>query len=246
MFMVNHVILHFDDNGHDRWYDATDRLGLSGTPSFDLANARALIIEKGRSRFVTIEESPLNVVRISGHLAAAQDAGLGGMLSVSFAQQYAVEFSWYKEHFNTEKMRALLTRTLKAVLNSDLIIDSLGWSATRDAFTATVRCGIPNCIATLGENRYLAASRVFPNLLPGDPDDPEVQKAFYFPYYNRVRVDVAIDAGGDGRGPFPLQLQYQLPAGPFTDTTRPAFLEQLGKAVTDFTRSSALNGDRHP
>jgi hypothetical protein len=92
----------------------------------------------------------------------------------------------------------------------------------------------------------LRSDAEFPNLLPGDLDDPEMQNAFYFPYYNRVRVDVVIDARGDGRASFPLQLQYQLPAGPFTDATRPAFLEQLGTAVTGFTLSNALNGDRHP
>jgi hypothetical protein len=242
----NHVLLHYDDNGQDRWYDATDRLGLFGIPSFDLANATGLVVDRGRSRLVTITESPANLLRIEGNLMVSGESGLNGNVTVTFAQQYAVEHSWASDHMNPEKMRRLLTGTMHAVLNVDMIIDSLGWSCVRDSFAVTVRCRIPNCVATVGENRYVAAARLFPNLLPDDVEEDGVQKAFYFPYYNRVAMDVAVASAAGTRAPVHMRLAYQLPAGPFTDTDRPAFLAQLKEAINGFTHSIALPGTTHP
>ncbi len=242
----NHVLLHFSDNGVDRWYDATDRLGLCGTPSFDLANATALVVDRGQSKLVMIAESPANLFRVEGDLVMSEESGLTGILRATFTQQYAVEYSWASEHLNPEKMRSSLTHALHEVLGATMIIDSIGWSSARDAFTITARCRMPNCLAAIGENRYAAASRLFPNLLPDDTEEEGVQHAFFFPYYNRVAMDVAIARAAGGTAPVHLRLAYQLPAGPFTDADRPAFLAQLKDALAAFTRSIALTGTSHP
>ena len=173
-------------------------------------DARALIVEKGRSRFATIEECPENLIAITGNLAVTAVGGLSGKLAVTFSRQYAVEFSWEQEHLNVEKMRLSLTRRLKELLNDDLLIDSLTWSATREAFTVAALCDIPNSLTTLGEKTFVAPSRVFPNLLPDDITEAGIQKAFYFPYVNRVAMNLTVTTAA---APLQMKLHYRNPKG---------------------------------
>jgi hypothetical protein len=240
----NHVILHFSDNGRDRWYDATDRIGLCGAPSFDLANARVLILEKGKSHFATIEELAENLASIGGKLAPAEEGGLSGDLTLTFSNQYAVDFSWVQEHLNAEKMRSFVVRRLKEILNNDLLVDSVFWTASRNAFSVAARCNIPNSLTTLGEKSYVTPSQLFPNLLPDEIKDSEAKQAFYFPYLNRVSIDLSIALASGQLSP--VKLEYRLPAGPYDEVSRPAFLAQLSKAHAEYTRPITLKGMTHP
>ncbi|HUI11700.1 MAG TPA: transglutaminase-like domain-containing protein [Bacteroidota bacterium] len=241
--VFNHVILHYTDNGKDSWYDATDRLGLSGTPSFDLANARALVVEQGRSRIVTIGESPQNLATVAGRLTEDPGHGVRGSLSLTFAYQYAVEFSWEQEHLNGEDMRASLTAVLRRALNDDIAVDSLDWHTTAETFVLNASCRIPNCLVALGGKTYTSPSRLFPNLLPDDVDSAEARKAFYCPYLNNVDMDVTIATPAE---PLRLTLHYRLPAGPFDDASRAVFLRDLLSIHAEFARSRVIAGNGHP
>ncbi len=236
VMQFNHMILHLDDGGKDRWYDATDRLGTPGTTSFDLANAPALILEKGRSRLATIEESLDNLMDIEGTLSPVQGHDLRGSLTVTFSHQYATEFLWNEEHLNPMDMKDMLVKAVTALLNQDMQIDQVHWRNAADSFAVEITCLFPNATTTLGDKAYVSASRLFPNLLPDDIERDDVRTAYFFPFFNRVAMHVQINAPT----PFSVECKYQLPAGPFDDSSRPEFLTLLKHAWTSYTHSYLL------
>jgi hypothetical protein len=171
---------------------------------------------------------------------------------LSFSGQFAVEHFWIQEHLNPEKMQEYVKHSVRDLLNDDLVCDSVSWESVRPVFTVTVKGTIPNALTTLSAKTYASASRLFPNLLPDDVDSTDVASAFYFPYPNRVSLDVGIDNGVSMSGPrqrsgkVQLILSYHLPAGPFNDDTRPDFRKALSAAVAEYTRSYISGGPTQP
>ncbi len=233
----NHCILHYEENGRDYWYDGTNRVGLSGITTFDLANARALVLEKGKSRLVTIAESPKNNLSVTGTMFARGSNSLAGDLTVTFSDQYAIEFFWLDYQANDEKMTTYLSQALKNTLNENIILQNLSWKAEKDRFIITATCEMPNCVTNLQSYSYISLARVLPELLPKEIDEKQRRDAFYFPYYNAVSVDlhlgnfVSADEKSSTEKKPQLQLQYQLPSGPFTDANRKDFLSRLSSVI---------------
>ncbi len=238
----NHLIVHFEDSGHHYWYDGTNRVGLSGVTTFDLANARALLIEKGNSRLVTITESPDNLLSITGTLHGKTANGLTGDITVRFHNQYAIDFFWLDHQTNSQKMTKELTETLQSMFNENIIVQNLAWKTEKDQFTITASCEFPNCVTTLQGNSYVGIARVLPELLPQEPEDAERDVVFYFPYYNNVSVDLSLaDFVSVGQQETAmLQMKYKLPAGPFDKVSRQDFLPRLQNIIHDFTTAHKL------
>ncbi len=237
----NHLILHFEDSGHHYWYDGTNRVGLSGVTTFDLANARALVIEKGNSRLVTITESPDNLLSITGTLLGKAANGLTGDITVRFHDQYAIDFFWLDHQTNSQKTKNL-TETLQSMLNENIIVQNLAWKTDKDQFTIMAFCEFPNCVTTLQGNSYVGLARVLPELLPRAPEEAERDVVFYFPYYNSVSVDLSLaDFVSVGQQETAmLQMKYKLPAGPFNKVSREDFLPRLENIMNDFTTAHKL------
>ena len=233
VMQFNHMILHYDDQGKDRWYDATDRLGQPGITSFDLANAVALILEKGGSHLATIEESAENLIDIEGTLAPEDNHGLRGTLTLRFTSQDATEFAWNESHVNSADMKDLLVKTARGILNEDMQVEHVDWRLEKGSFVLDLSGAFPNVLTTLGNDMYVSASRLFPNLLPDDIETDDVRNAYFFPYFNRVAIDINVNAAS----PLALTLHYQLPAGPFDTTSRAAFLPLLRQASDQYTHN---------
>ncbi len=236
----NHILLHFADHGRDYWYDGTNRVGLPGITTFDLANARALVIEETGSRLCTIEESPANSVILRGSFLPDTNAGLRGTLRVVFTGQFAIDLFWIQYQTNHDRTAEALRKLLYQTLNEDIIVDSLSWDAGREEFSISVSCRIPNAVARVMQRSYLSIARMFPRLLPDDKEETPPQDIYFFPHYNSVDLDLSITT--EGRV-LPFRLQYHLPPGPFSSSDRSAFLDQLASANLVFQQVHSLGGD---
>ncbi|MBI5471970.1 MAG: transglutaminase domain-containing protein [Ignavibacteriae bacterium] len=238
----NHLILHFEDNGRHYWYDGTNRVGLSGVTTFDLVNARALVIEKEHSRLATIQESADNLLSITGALRGNASNGLSGDVTIEFRNQFAIDFFWLDFQTNHEKMTTYLTETLQEILNEDIIVQHLAWKSEKSNFSITATCEFPNCVTSLQGNSYTGISRVLPALLPREQGTAERNLTFYFPYYNRVSLDLTLaDFMIFGQPePAKLQLKYELPVGPFDASTRTNFHSRLDSVLNSFSVAHKL------
>jgi len=235
----NHAILYFKDGGRDYWYDGTNRAGLPGITTFDLVNARALILEENNSRLSVIEDSPDNRLTITGTFSKKGKNGLKGELNAVFSNQFAIDWFWLEHQTNEEQLAKALKQLLTETINENIVVDSLRWKSKEGSFTVSASCELPNCITDLHEKSYTSIGKIFPELLPHDMEKEEESKIFYFPFYNRVWVNVNISAADR---PVTLQYQFQLPAGPFTDSTRAGFLNQLDSVITDMNKFYTLPG----
>ncbi len=231
----NHLILHFTDDGKDYWYDGTNRVGIPGITSFDLANARVLILEEKHSRLSVIEDVPDNRLAITGSLSLQADNDLHGELTAVFSKQYAVDLFWLEYETNKEELSSVLKRVVKGTLNENMQIDSLRWYSKEGSFVLSMVCEIPNCITILNRKSWVSIARILPGLLPGDIE--KEKGVFFFPGYNRVSVSVAVSGAGT---PLIVGMDFRLSAGPFTGSTGTEFLTQLDSVNTSYNMSYAL------
>jgi hypothetical protein len=164
---------------------------------------------------------------------------LSGDVTVTFAQQYAVPFFWLHQELNTVAMSDEITRDLKYLLNDDITVRNPVSRIDGETFVIQASCEIPNSLSSLQGQVYASAARIFPNLLPRDLHKVDTSSAFYFPYYNRVALDIGIrTAASDSLAS--VRLSYQLPSGPFTDANRHGFLTQLGSVIKEYTTPRKL------
>ncbi|HTR99346.1 MAG TPA: transglutaminase domain-containing protein, partial [Bacteroidota bacterium] len=111
----NHMLVHFRSGGRDYWYDGTNQSGLPGIVADDLVNAEALVVDRGRSRMMTIPESPGNLCDVSGDLRPHGSA-LVGALTVGLSSQYAIRFLYTARLWNEGTMRSSLEEWLRSEL----------------------------------------------------------------------------------------------------------------------------------
>jgi len=234
----NHAILHLTDGGRDYWYDGTDRAGIPGITSFDLSNGKVLILEEGRSRLSVIEDVPGNMLAITGIFSVKGINDVKGELNAAFSNQYAVDLFWLEHRKNKEDLSAVLKQIVKETMNENIQIDSLRWYSKDGKFNLSMICELPNCVTLLQQKSWTSVSRLFPELLPHDLENEKQKGVFYFPSYNRVSVNVAISVNGR---PAAVQMEFHLPAGPFTDSTRAGFLSQLQSANEDFKKIYSIS-----
>ena len=237
MSQFNHAILHFKDDGRDYWYDGTNRAGLAGITSFDLANARVLILEEKNSVLSVIEDSPENNLAVNGNLLKTGENDLQGTLNVVFSNQFAVDLFWLEHQTNKEEFTGRLNMLLKKALNENIEVDSLSWISSLGSFAVQALCKLPNCIMKLQNKSFISIATIFPGLLPRDMENEKIKEVFFFPYYNRVSVSVTASGG---KNPVTAELHFQLPAGPFTNSSRTEFLKQLDSVNTAYNKNYTL------
>jgi len=231
----NHLILHFTDGGKDYWYDGTNRVGIPGITSFDLANCRALILEEKHSRLSVIDDVTTNKLAVTGSLSVQGGSDLHGELTAVFSNQFAVDLFWLEYETNKEELSATLKRVVKGALNENIQIDSLHWYSKAGSFVLSMACTIPNCMTLLNQKSWFSIARILPGLLPTETE--KEKGVYFFPNYNRVSVSVAVSGAGNQ---MTAGLDFQLPAGPFTSSSGTEFLAHLDSVNTAYNMSYAL------
>ncbi len=68
-------------------------------------------------------------------------------------------------------------------------------------------------------------------------ENEKIKEVFFFPYYNKVSVSVTASGG---KNPVTAELHFQLPAGPYTNSSRTEFLKQLDSVNTAYNKSYTL------
>jgi hypothetical protein len=212
----NHMIVHYEENGADYWYDGTNRIGLPGITTADLINADALVIEQGKSRIVTIKESAQNLLEIHGELVVVKNS-LKGTLALTFKSQYAIDFHYKEFYLNQIKMKEAMSAWLQQHLNSQMLISNLSWKTESGQFYMTLNCELPNAVTRIGNSVYTSIDKPFPRLLAEANPIQDSTRLYYYPYYNRISVNVALPQIRleESNNAFHLNGTMNLPPGPF-------------------------------
>ncbi|HUI31352.1 MAG TPA: transglutaminase domain-containing protein [Candidatus Acidoferrales bacterium] len=243
----NHVIVHFNDNGIDRWYDGTDAEGIPGIVSRDLINQSALVLEKGNSRILKINESDESLVSINGDLSNIED-GFKGKLSVQLRDQYAVDFFFAHSQLNEARMHEVVIDWLRETLNNSANIKEVAWKTEPDVFDIDVTLEIPNSVTKIGTSTYTSLHSILPQLFPSELAGIDTTAIFYFPYYDRVGIQLDLKATG---GPCvdadsskgchqAVHYQYEINPGPLQKVDRSKFMEDFHRISDAFNKTIRL------
>jgi hypothetical protein len=212
----NHMIVHYNEQGVDYWYDGTNRIGLPGITTLDLVHAEALIIEHGNSRIITIPESEQNNLDVRGELAVVKNS-LKGSLTFVFSSQYAIDLHYREFYFNHAKMQEAMLTWLRQHVNKQILVSNLSWKTEAGQFVLTQNCEIPNAVTQIASSTYTSIDKLFPDLLPEANPSQDSTKLYYYPTYNRISIDIAIPNArmGEQDHAFHLTGRLDLPPGPF-------------------------------
>ena len=234
----NHMIVFYSENGANYWYDGTNRTGKPGTIDLSLINQTALVLEEGNSRLIPILESTANLLSISGGLQE-KDKSLLGNLTFSLKSQYAIEFFYLDFYLNEKDMQTYLYSWLRKNIQENIILKKLTWEVQSDQFIIHAYCELPNAVVSIDPYFYISASRILSSLFPPESTtELEEHRLFYFPYYNRVHVDLEISnlslldetTGQVSQELFRLFYQYAIQPGPFSDYERIQFIDEYNAA----------------
>ncbi|MEX2116608.1 MAG: transglutaminase-like domain-containing protein [Bacteroidota bacterium] len=234
----NHMVVQFEHQGADHWFDGTNRTGIPGITTIDLLNARALVLERDSSRFITIQESPLNRLGISGTLVPS-GSSLKGRLNVTLAAQYAIDFYTLDLYLNRAKMIESIVQWSRRHLHPDIEIKAVDWKRGDDQFQIVTDLTIPNCLTAVDSTRFTSPSRMFPSLFPEENPADRPDDVYFFPLYGKVDISVDVlrlKESSKGQSPL-VSFSFRLPPGPFSEDTRPNFLRLYKAAFSEFTKT---------
>ncbi len=233
----NHMIIHWEDGEKEYWFDGTNPPEAIGIASDDLSNARALILKPGGSHLATMQESPENLLSVSGKFNVKGDDLLGTM-TIGLRGQYAIPFLGAARQANLHAAKAGLSRWIEQSVSSGVTISDLLWNEDGPAFFVKAACRFPNALWHAGNSEHIRFDKIFNKLLPQDEPGLDSADVFYYPGYARVDVDVTIpDFQSPSGGDFRWEYHLALPSGPFDDTTRGDFLT---KYKTESARASKV------
>ncbi len=233
----NHMIVHFRAAETDFWFDGTNPPEAIGVAADDLINATALLLEPGASRLVTVDESPDNLLALSGKLDVSGD-DLVGKLTLRLQGQYAVGFLAARRWDNTSAMRSSLTRWIERSIASNVIVSDLRWRVEGATFAFDLACRFSNALWRVGSGEYIRFDKIFNRLLPQPETALDSGQVFYYPGYTRVDADVTIPAflSASGGEEFRWEDRFALPPGPFDRVSRVDFLQKYGVEVEKASR----------
>lgn len=226
----NHMIAYYREGDVDYWFDGTNRNGKPGVTTEDLINQYAVVIEPDNSRPVQIKEDKSNLLLVTGTFTALQ-SDLNGELVVKLSNQYSGNFRFVEFSGNKQAMQNYIMHWVKKNLNSDMSFSHISGAATDEGYTIVIRGTLQNALTVVDSNYYFSLLNTFPNLIPPGQGNEEEQTLFYYPGYNRVRVELTINnlingTTGDGKG-FHFSHQISLPPGPFTEQEKKPFRHEL-------------------
>ncbi len=238
----NHMIACYTDSGTTYWYDGTNRSGIPGVTTFDLANATALILQEHGSHLERIPESAGNLLSITGVLRAT-GRSLTGRIAVGCRSQFAIDFQYLALFLSNERMTQELDSWLHTTVNPQMITHDLGWEGRDGEFIIEADVELPNSITSVGGFDYIALSRSFGGLLPGT--SPEGERPFYYPSYNRVHLALMLDnlrdpADSATAQGFQWKADYFLPAGPFRRPQVDEFVRSYSEVRESFEQKRKL------
>lgn len=239
----NHMIVHYADEAGECWYDGTNRSGEPGIVSSDLIHQWALVLETGNSRLVQIAESPDNLLQIGGKLRENGGA-LVGELEIRLVAQFATEFFLEDTYLNSADMRDMMHNWLTQNIHSRAVLRTNRWRREGNAFVITLGCEFPSSVIRIDRDAYVSLGRLFDRLLPSDLPVGDGAALFYFPNYNRVKIELKLEglreaAAAPGQG-FTWKYAYALPIGPFDDAGRAAFAPLWQETVEQFRKKIKL------
>ncbi|MGE5680157.1 MAG: transglutaminase-like domain-containing protein [Bacillota bacterium] len=240
----NHMIVHFSDKGKDYWYDGTNRISRPGITTFDLANQMALVLEKDNSRIVQIKENEANLFTLKGTLKESGDI-FSGDLTLTFSEQYAIDFFYPSIFLNRADMRDMLTEWLSENLSRNLSVTDIKWQEEKGNFVVYLRGKFPNSFTRISQAKYTSISKIFPDLFFVNSSE-KTEKLFYFPKFSRVNIEVSFPEMSDAEQTGEqkeacFRYSYSLPIGPFTDESlRNDFYARFNKVYTELNKKLKL------
>ena len=177
-----------------------------------------------------------------------KDKGLKGDLQITFAAQYAIDFFYWEMRLNNTKMKKFLHNWLRNNINEYIIVNKLKWSKDGAHFYIDANCELPNTILSISPYNYTSLSRVFNSIYPTQISVLILDELFYFPYYNRVEIDLdlpdfydpddQIDSTNTNR--FKWSYKYEIPPGPFSESQKQEFAQQFESIVIELNKKQKL------
>ncbi len=246
----NHVMVHFEDNGTDLWYDGTDEEGIPGMVSSDLINQYALVLEKGKSSLMRIKESEDDLLSVVGDLTREED-GFEGKLSIELKDQYAVDLLYAHSQLNETKMQEATVEWIAETLNPAAQVEQISWKTKPNSFLIESTVEIPNSASTIGSSVYSSLRNLFPRLFPCQLAGIDTTEVYYFPYYDRVQLRLNIEstaapqtiADSTKGGGQVLDYRYEINPGPIDSGNQQQFKEKFHEISGAFNRTIKLKSE---
>lgn len=246
----NHVMVYFRYERKNYWYDGTDTQGIPGLTSDDLINRDALVLQKGGSRIVKIGEYPGDRLSISGTMHASGN-GFRGDVTVAFHDQYAVDPLYIQSQVDSGEVADYMARWVNGNLNGSAVVHNSSWQLKPREFILKLDLEIPNCSANVNGSMFTSLKSLFPALFPVQAAPDSSTDIFYFPYYDRVSLDMHLknEVTGDRDSAVPsapgyaLNYDYRIDPGPLTEAQRPDFLKAFYRIKKSFLKTIIVSKD---
>ncbi len=233
----NHMLVHYNYNGQDIWYDGTNRRGRVDITNIDLINKSALVIRKNNSEIKTIDQVQTNLLDISGDVTI-KDNDLTGQFTFTLSDQFAIPFLFSEKYYNTSDYYERINSWLHKNITDNFRLHSLNpvYNDTTIQFICDLT--IQNCFVNINDSYISNLSRIFNMLFPADIQEIDSDALYYYPYYNRVNINLDVK-GYQRKDSKQNKLLYSLDIhpGPFTESTKNEFIKTFQSAQTDFTKT---------
>jgi hypothetical protein len=239
----NHLLVYYEIDGKDYWFDGTNRSGTPGITTTDLINQTAVVLEKNHTRTVKINEHPGNCMLIEGNLNGESN-DLTGDLKIKLEYQYAVDFLFFDFVMGKNKMKNYISTWLMNNLNDLIEIRDLSWSKDEHNFNINVKCRIPNSITSIDNSSYISLAKIFNNLTRSRDNESIKSDLFYYPGYSSLKVDLKLQNLSDpvsiSNEGYRLNYECRIDPGPFNDADKNEFNSSFRKINDDLNKRIKL------
>jgi hypothetical protein len=238
----NHMIVHYFDGSNHLWYDGTNRYGLPGLTTADLINQPALVLRPDKSELITIPESPLNLLKLSGEFKEIKSA-LVGNLEITLAGQYAINFFYLYNYHNEITMREIVCNWCQKYIHSDLRIRGVDWKVSDNDFIIRISCEIPNALVDLTDYKSFYLQKILDRLLPLYLEELRPEEVDYYPGFNRVAISLKtlnLSARPDATDIYRVDYAYNLLPGPYSNAEKQIFIADYKNVVSQFKAKTKL------